>query len=193
MTKFAYAKSNDVNAIAGIHCEELPSELSSLGIKIVKRFYINLIARNTGKLILLEHDDCVAGFTLFSTSGDKLFRASLLNSFSDLLYLVINFPKKELLKHAIISIFSSNKPPARCCELVYLAVSSQYRGGGFGRMLLERTEELVRSEGCGSLELEVDRENTDALALYRSNGYMIKTELSRGRQRKYRMIKTLSK
>ena len=191
MITFTQANVHDVSTIARIHSEELPSNLSALGAKVVKRFYNNLIRRDAGTLLTIEEDGCIAGFALFSTSSRKLFKISLMNSLSDVLYLFLNSPGKELLKHAIISKSSKDEPPVECCELVYIVISARYRNRGFGRMLLGKTEELASSRGCGSLELEVAHGNIDALTFYRSNDYMIKNELTRGRERKYRMVKAL--
>jgi ribosomal protein S18 acetylase RimI-like enzyme len=52
-----------------------------------------------------------------------------------------------------------------------LFVSHHYRGCGFGRKLVALVEEECRHRGVRALHLEVERENTSALSLYRRLGF----------------------
>jgi ribosomal protein S18 acetylase RimI-like enzyme len=77
-------------------------------------------------------------------------------------------------------------PPAGVCQLRYrlsvwtgapdcwledLFVRADARGRGLGRSLLEAAVERARERGCLRIELDVNEENREALALYRSAGF----------------------
>lgn len=57
------------------------------------------------------------------------------------------------------------------CWLEDLYVSADARGSGLGRALTEAVLERARRRGCRRVELDVNSENTPALALYRSLGF----------------------
>ncbi len=52
-----------------------------------------------------------------------------------------------------------------------LYISESYRGQGLGRRAIERVEKYCRARGVHALHLEVERENTDAQAVYRKLGF----------------------
>lgn len=54
-------------------------------------------------------------------------------------------------------------------------VHPEYRGKGYGRHLLQEVIRLVHSEGSHEIMLDVDVTNTNALGLYLSCGFEIKT------------------
>jgi ribosomal protein S18 acetylase RimI-like enzyme len=77
-------------------------------------------------------------------------------------------------------------PPAGVCQLRYrlsvwtgapdcwledLFVGADARGRGLGRSLVEAAVERARERGCLRIELDVNEENREALALYRSAGF----------------------
>ena len=54
-------------------------------------------------------------------------------------------------------------------------VRPEYRGKGYGRQLLQEVIRILRSESSKGIMLEVDVNNTNALGLYLSIGFEIKT------------------
>ena len=56
-------------------------------------------------------------------------------------------------------------------ELKRMWVSPRVRGLGVGRRLLERLEQLTREHGATAIRLETNKALTEAIDLYRSNGY----------------------
>ena len=54
-------------------------------------------------------------------------------------------------------------------------VRPEYRGKGYGRQLLQEVIRIIRSESSKRIMLEVDVHNTNALGLYLSLGFEIKT------------------
>lgn len=59
-----------------------------------------------------------------------------------------------------------------------LAVAPTYRGGGWGRLLIERLIQVARSRHLQEMWLEVLTENTPAFQLYQSLGFRIERELT---------------
>jgi ribosomal-protein-alanine N-acetyltransferase len=57
-------------------------------------------------------------------------------------------------------------------ELANLAVDPQYRRQGIGEALMAHMEARAKSQGCETISLEVRRDNTAALELYRRRGYL---------------------
>jgi ribosomal-protein-alanine N-acetyltransferase len=56
-------------------------------------------------------------------------------------------------------------------EILTLCVDAAHRQRGLGRLLIERQVPLLRRQGVGNLFLEVDADNSPALALYRRLGF----------------------
>ncbi len=59
-----------------------------------------------------------------------------------------------------------------------LAVAPAYRGGGWGRLLIERLIQVARARSLKEMWLEVLTENTPAFQLYQSLGFRIERELT---------------
>lgn len=64
----------------------------------------------------------------------------------------------------------------------YLAVSPRLRGRGYGRLLMERVEEMLLERGCPKVNLQVRQTNAEALAFYRHLGYVQDESVSLGKR-----------
>ncbi|MEO8143005.1 MAG: GNAT family acetyltransferase [Betaproteobacteria bacterium] len=64
----------------------------------------------------------------------------------------------------------------------YLAVSPSCRGRGFGRALMDRAEEGLLAMGCPKINLQVRTTNTEALAFYKSIGFVVDETVSMGKR-----------
>jgi ribosomal protein S18 acetylase RimI-like enzyme len=64
----------------------------------------------------------------------------------------------------------------------YLAVSPNFRGQSFGRMLMQEAERLLIERGCPKLNLQVRASNTEAVEFYRKLGYTQDEVVSLGRR-----------
>jgi ribosomal protein S18 acetylase RimI-like enzyme len=53
----------------------------------------------------------------------------------------------------------------------YLAVSPDHQRKGYGRVLMEEAERLLRKEGCPKINLQVRTTNAAVLAFYETIGY----------------------
>jgi GNAT superfamily N-acetyltransferase len=59
------------------------------------------------------------------------------------------------------------------CWLEDLFVRESARGAGLGRALVDAAIDLARDRGCKRIELDVNEDNTAALALYRACGFTL--------------------
>jgi ribosomal protein S18 acetylase RimI-like enzyme len=53
----------------------------------------------------------------------------------------------------------------------YLAVSPDHQRKGYGRLLMDEAERLLREEGCPKINLQVRTTNAAVLAFYQALGY----------------------
>ena len=64
----------------------------------------------------------------------------------------------------------------------YLAVAPEFRGQGYGRLLMRHVEELLLQAGCPKINLQVRTINSEALAFYRQLGYVPDEVVSLGKR-----------
>ncbi|WP_456477893.1 N-acetyltransferase family protein [Geoglobus ahangari] len=69
------------------------------------------------------------------------------------------------------SLIRLNSPKLSHVANVGIAVAREYQRMGIGRALLEKAEEVARSEGIKKIEVEVVEENIPSLSLFRKMGY----------------------
>jgi GNAT superfamily N-acetyltransferase len=86
----------------------------------------------------------------------------------------------------LLAAAAEGEPPAGVCQLRYrltvwtgafdcwledLFVEAGARGAGLGRRLVEAAIERARARGCKRINLDVNEDNSGALALYRDMGF----------------------
>ncbi len=64
----------------------------------------------------------------------------------------------------------------------YLAVHPDTRGAGHARALMDELESLLLARGCPKVNLQVRRDNAEALAFYAAIGYGIDDAMSLGKR-----------
>ena len=64
----------------------------------------------------------------------------------------------------------------------HLAVASQYRRRGFGRVLMSEAESRLRRLGCPKVNLQVRAGNTAAIGFYERLGYEVEDRVSFGKR-----------
>ena len=64
----------------------------------------------------------------------------------------------------------------------FLAVAADCRKQGFGRLLMDEAEALLRAMGCPKISLQIRRSNADVVAFYRSIGYAEDDVVSMGKR-----------
>ena len=60
----------------------------------------------------------------------------------------------------------------------YLAVSSDFRGKGFGKMLVEEVEKKLKKLGCPKVNLLVRSDNSEVGKFYKSIDYKKQDDVS---------------
>jgi ribosomal protein S18 acetylase RimI-like enzyme len=64
----------------------------------------------------------------------------------------------------------------------YLGVDPAHRRQGFGRIIMEEAERLLRAEGCPKINLQVRTSNLGAVAFYKSIGFALDEVVSLGKR-----------
>lgn len=64
----------------------------------------------------------------------------------------------------------------------YLAVDPEYQASGHGRAIMRRAEELLLQAGCPKINLQIRRDNTDAIAFYERIGFREDAVVSYGKR-----------
>jgi ribosomal-protein-alanine N-acetyltransferase len=77
-------------------------------------------------------------------------------------------------------------------EIITLDVSPHHRRSGLGRALMNEVLAAMGRKGCRRAVLQVDKDNTPALALYNSLGFEVAREYREGGKRRYEMVMILT-
>jgi ribosomal protein S18 acetylase RimI-like enzyme len=64
----------------------------------------------------------------------------------------------------------------------YLAVRPDLQGHGFGKMIMERAEAMLKSAGCPKINLQIRSTNQDVIDFYESLGYKLDPVVSLGKR-----------
>lgn len=67
-------------------------------------------------------------------------------------------------------------------SVFYLAVSPVYQGRGFGKLLMHKVEDALRTMGCPKLNIVVRSSNHKVLVFYSSLGYSADDVVSTGKR-----------
>lgn len=114
----------------------------------------------TDDLLALE-DAC------FST--DRISRRNLRNLLRSPSACCVGAYHRGDLVGSMVILFKSNSRSARVYSL---AVSAEARGLGIGRRMMAKAEREARMRGCCRMRLEVRMDNTPAIRLYESLGFI---------------------
>ena len=72
-------------------------------------------------------------------------------------------------------------------EIITLVVADEHRRRGLGRRLMGAALQAIRKKGYRSADLDVDRDNAPAIALYRSMGFGVSKAFEEGGKARLRM------
>ena len=64
----------------------------------------------------------------------------------------------------------------------FLAVATDFRKQGLGRLMMDEAEARLREMGCPKVSLQIRRSNADVVAFYRSIGYAEDDVVSMGKR-----------
>jgi ribosomal-protein-alanine N-acetyltransferase len=98
-----------------------------------------------------------------------MFKRELECGHSRCLCLRINSPDRNIIAAYIIFWMISGE-----IHLQSLAVKKEYRKRGFARVLLKKMKEFALENNIAVQTLEVRESNTEAIKLYRKNGFVVK-------------------
>ena len=189
------AMASDAAAIAALHMETLPGEVSDftpLGAGVVRRFYRNAITRGAATVCLAEEAGVPLGFVMITPDISQLFPRSLLAGPLDILAFVLGANPIGLARAVIAKFTSGTATIPAVPELVYLGVSGAARGKGVGGLLMEAAHDAFRAQRIDSYELNVHADNPPAVKLYLGKGLVVVRRYAKGGHAMFNMRKSFS-
>lgn len=193
------ATINDVDTIVEIHLNAFEGFfLTSLGAEFLRFYYSCFVRSNETVTMIAEENGVIYGFSASSKFckgfNSRLIKSNLiafgLLSFKLLLIKPISLLRlvKNLSKKGENVIDNEDY-----AELYSIGVCKSAQGKGVGKMLLLKSEQVMKEEGVTHVSLTTDFDNNEqAVGFYHSMGYETFYEFITYPNRKmYRLIKTL--
>lgn len=193
------ATINDVDTIVEIHLNVFEGFfLTSLGAEFLRFYYSCFVRSNETVTMIAEENGVIYGFSASSKFckgfNSRLIKSNLiafgLLSFKLLLIKPISLLRlvKNLSKKGENVIDNEDY-----AELYSIGVCKSAQGKGVGKMLLLKSEQVMKEEGVTRVSLTTDFDNNEqAVGFYHSMGYETLYEFITYPNRKmYRLIKTL--
>lgn len=193
------ATINDVDTIVEIHLNAFEGFfLTSLGAEFLRFYYSCFVRSNETVTMIAEENGVIYGFSASSKFckgfNSRLIKSNLiafgLLSFKLLLIKPISLLRlvKNLSKKGENVIDNGNY-----AELYSIGVCKSAQGKGVGKMLLLKSEQVMKEEGVTRVSLTTDFDNNEqAVGFYHSMGYETLYEFVTYPNRKmYRLIKIL--
>lgn len=193
------ATINDVDTIVEIHLNAFEGFfLTSLGAEFLRFYYSCFVRSNETVTMIAEENGVIYGFSASSKFckgfNSRLIKSNLiafgLLSFKLLLIKPISLLRlvKNLTKKGENVIDNEDY-----AELYSIGVCKSAQGKGVGKMLLLKSEQVMKEEGVTRVSLTTDFDNNEqAVGFYHSMGYETLYEFVTYPNRKmYRLIKTL--
>lgn len=193
------ATINDVDTIVEIHLNAFEGFfLTSLGAEFLRFYYSCFVRSNETVTMIAEENGVIYGFSASSKFckgfNSRLIKSNLiafgLLSFKLLLIKPISLLRlvKNLSKKGENVIDNEDY-----AELYSIGVCKSAQGKGVGKMLLLKSEQVMKKEGVTRVSLTTDFDNNEqAVGFYHSMGYETFYEFITYPNRKmYRLIKTL--
>lgn len=193
------AMINDVDTIVEIHLNAFEGFfLTSLGAEFLRFYYSCFVRSNETVTMIAEENGVIYGFSASSKFckgfNSRLIKSNLiafgLLSFKLLLIKPISLLRlvKNLSKKGENVIDNEDY-----AELYSIGVCKSAQGKGVGKMLLLKSEQVMKEEGVTRVSLTTDFDNNEqAVGFYHSMGYETFYEFITYPNRKmYRLIKTL--
>ena len=191
------ATYNDIKGIVDVHCSAFKGFfLTELGSSFLQLYYSSYFKEPTAILLVAEKEGEVVGFSS-ATSLSAGFNTRLV--------------KKDFLRYALRGcVIALTKPKALVnlaknwshrdpsvvdngdyAELMSIAVLPNAQGAGVGKQLIQKTEEVVKSQSASRFSLTTDYYNNEStIAFYKRCGYEVMYEFTAyPNRRMYRMIK----
>ena len=185
------AVTTDAAAIARLHLETLPaqlSDLSPLGERLVRHFYARAIERGIAEVRVAEENGELLGFVVVTTDIATMFPRALLAGPLDMAkFLVLSNPVG--LARAVVTKFTSGTATVPSApEIVYMGVSGRARGRGLGRILMHQGQLALEARGIHEYQLNVDADNEHAVKVHFERGFEIVDRFEKGGRKYFRMV-----
>lgn len=194
------AKRQDIDHIVDIHINAFKGFfLTSLGRGFLHFYYSAFLKSNDTVVICAEDGDGnLLGFSAATKVSkgfnSRLIKENFLSFFALSLKLIFTNPNALLRLVKNLSKKSDEvEDKEDYAELFSIGVDSSQQGKGIGKLLLTRTEEILKSKGVKKVSLTTDYDNNDsAIGFYHSMGYAELYVFTTYPKRKmYRLIKNL--
>lgn len=193
------ATINDVDTIVEIHLNAFEGFfLTSLGAEFLRFYYSCFVRSNETVTMIAEENGVIYGFSA-SSKFCKGFNSRLIKS-NLIAFGLLSF-KLLLIKPISLLRLVKNLSKKRenvidnedYAELYSIGVCKSAQGKGVGKMLLLKSEQVMKEEGVTRVSLTTDFDNNEqAVGFYHSMGYETFYEFITYPNRKmYRLIKTL--
>jgi ribosomal protein S18 acetylase RimI-like enzyme len=166
-----------VREVARLHRANLTGLLSRLGLPAINAFYAGCVRTSAAIGFVYLERGLVRGFVLGSLHpGDLKQEALRKNPFDTLAGLCLG-----IMRHpsSLVFLLKSFRGPDEGAyddhvpELTYVAVSSENRGSGIGRVLVNAFTNEMRKSGIAAYELSVDDDNSAAISFYEGLGFVL--------------------
>lgn len=181
---------DQIEQLARLHHRVMHSLLTDLGLPFVERYY--QIARADSSVIgvcAVEDGGNPLGWAIGSPKPNQVTRRM---SEAPLWFIVqmlrasIARPKM-ILQLAASARSLSVEMKEGAVELTYIGVDESARKQGLGQALLNAFVETAREKKFSSVELSVEADNADAIALYTKAGFEIAASFKEGAFDRHRM------
>lgn len=179
-----------IKYLAHLHSRAVQSLLGNLGLPFIERYY--QIVRTDASVIgigTLGPDETPLGWAVGSSKPDQLIGRLREAPVWFALQLMRAVVARPLLLPQLLASARMVSIPLKsgAVELTYIAVVESVRRQGLGRALLLAFLEAALERKFRSVELSVEAENTDAIALYTGVGFQITASFKEGAYYRYRM------
>lgn len=173
------ATPSDIADLARIHAACLPDDfLPSLGIGFLENHYYPaaLMSANAVTFVALDAERPV-GFVTVASDSDALSRdvmhGQILALARHAIYRALRQPSHLLLSAQVLLAAIRPRHYVASGEIVFIAVTSGYRGMGAGRQLIAAAMEFLRSTPVSRCRTKTLARNGKVIDLYRSLGWTI--------------------
>lgn len=193
------ANKKDINRIVSIHLDAFKGFfLTSLGRDFLQ-FYYSVFLKSSETVVYCAVDDgSVIGFSAATKVSKGFNKRLIMENFIRFVALSLKliFTNPNSLLRLVNNLSKKSdevEDEEDYAELFSIGVASTQQGKGVGKVLLAKTEEVLKLEGVKKVSLTTDYDNNDsAIGFYRSMGY---TELyvftTYPKRKMYRLIKNL--
>lgn len=193
------ATLEDIKGIVNVHCSAFNGFfLTELGSSFLQLYYSSYFKEPTAVLLVAENDGEIVGLSsatsLSAGFNTRLVKKDFLRYALRGCMIVLTKPK------ALVNLAKnwSHRDPSVVdngdyAELMSIAVSPNAQGGGIGKLLIQKTEEVVKNLSANRFSLTTDYYNNEStIAFYKRCGYEVMYEfIAHPNRRMLRMIKRL--